>query len=109
MGNIAGMKLELDFDEAIAPCSVGPVAAKSLDEGTPPAIVQSKPVPAQAMQLRKFRRSIPSFTIAFSLVDSSVSADSACGSAGTMPLVSFMKILHVCEPAASAFIPSTRE
>ena len=31
-----------------------------LDVGTPPAMVQSRPVPAQAMQLRKLRRSIPS-------------------------------------------------
>jgi hypothetical protein len=36
------------------------VAANNFDVGTPPAIVHSRPVPAQAMQLRKFRRSIPS-------------------------------------------------
>ena len=35
-------------------------AAKSLDVGTPPAMVQSRPVPAQAMQERKLRRSMPS-------------------------------------------------
>src|ERR1700682_1210947 len=36
------------------------VAANSLEVGTPPAMVQRRPVPAQAMQERKLRRSIPS-------------------------------------------------
>ena len=58
-----------DLNEAETCCSFGRlcaaapgVAAKSLDVGTPPAMVQSKPVPAHAMQLRKLRRSMPSFT-----------------------------------------------
>src|SRR5690348_16275658 len=41
--------------------SAEPVAAKSFEAGTPPTMVQSRPVPAQAMQLRKPRRSIPSW------------------------------------------------
>ena len=38
----------------------GGPAAKSLEVGTPPAMVQRTPVPAQAMQVRKLRRSMPS-------------------------------------------------
>ena len=57
-----------DLDEAetsralrVTPPPAAPVAAaKSLEVGTPPAIVHRRPVPAHAMQLRKLRRSIPS-------------------------------------------------
>jgi hypothetical protein len=45
---------------AAVACGVGP-AAKRFEVGTPPAMVQRRPVPAQAMQERKLRRSIPSF------------------------------------------------
>ena len=48
-----------------APARCVPPAApagggEKLEVGTPPAIVHSRPVPAQAMQLRKLRRSMPS-------------------------------------------------
>jgi hypothetical protein len=34
-------------------CADFPVAAKSLEVGTPPVIVHTRPVPTQAMQVRK--------------------------------------------------------
>jgi hypothetical protein len=43
-----------------APALALTACASSFDEGTPPAIVQSRPVPAHAMHPRKFRLSIPS-------------------------------------------------
>jgi hypothetical protein len=52
-------KLKEDADGASLFATLA-VAAKNFDVGTPPATVQSRPVPAHAMQLRKFRRSMPS-------------------------------------------------
>src|ERR1700761_7664401 len=49
-------------DDAGAVLLSAAVAAKSFEVGTPPETVQSRPVPTQAMQLKKFRRSMPSET-----------------------------------------------
>jgi len=87
------LKAEPDFEWSVPPLPL--VAAKSLDVGTPPAMVQSSPVPAQAIQLRKFRRSIPSPAAGLDEVDSAGSADSSCGLVGMGLFASFIEILQL--------------
>ena len=58
--------------EPLVPLSV---AANNFDAGTPPAIVHNRPVPAQAMQLKKLRRSTPSLAAGLSRFAVAVSVD----------------------------------
>src|SRR6185437_4984550 len=51
---------KLKAEPAAARVGVAALALTSFETGTPPAMDQSNPVPAHAMQLRKLRRSIPS-------------------------------------------------
>src|SRR5579862_506200 len=77
------LKPESAFAWSVPPDAAAPVAANSLDMGTPPTIVHRSPVPAQAMQLRKLRRSIPSFAVGLGFAVSAWSVDDTCGFAGT--------------------------
>ena len=55
------MWLSLIWANENPPVDGPPAWPNALDEGIPPPIVQRSPVPAQAMHLRKPRRSTPSF------------------------------------------------